>query len=41
MQTELIAISQYLQRHNIDSSFISALADEGLIAVTVVEEAVI
>jgi len=37
MQTELIAISQYCSVHNIDSSFISALADEGLIAVTIVE----
>ena len=37
MQTELIAISQYCSVHNIDSSFISALADEGLIAITIVE----
>ena len=37
MQTELIAISQYCSVHNIDLTFIQSLADEGIIAVTIVE----
>ncbi|SFD75798.1 MerR HTH family regulatory protein [Chitinophaga sp. CF118] len=37
MQTELIAVSQYCSVHNIDSSFIHSLVDEGLISVTIVE----
>jgi MerR family transcriptional regulator, heat shock protein HspR len=37
MQTELIAVSQYCSVHNVDAAFISSLADEGLITVTIVE----
>lgn len=37
MQTELIAVSQYCTLHNVETTFISSLADEGLIAVTIVE----
>lgn len=37
MQTALIAINQYCSIHEIETDFINSLADEGLIAITVVE----
>lgn len=37
MQTALIAITQYCSIHEIEADFINSLADEGLIAITVVE----
>ncbi len=37
MQTALIAITQYCSIHEIETDFINSLADEGLIAITVVE----
>ncbi|MBW8682780.1 chaperone modulator CbpM [Chitinophaga rhizophila] len=37
MQATLIAIQQYCSVHEIESNFVDSLADEGLIAITVVE----
>jgi hypothetical protein len=37
MQAALIAITQYCTIHEIDTTFVHSLADEGLIAITVVE----
>ncbi|QHS63822.1 chaperone modulator CbpM [Chitinophaga agri] len=37
MQAAMIAIQQYCTVHEIESNFIDSLADEGLIAITVVE----
>jgi hypothetical protein len=37
MQTTLIAITQYCSIHEIEADFVNSLADEGLIAITVVE----
>jgi hypothetical protein len=37
MQAALIAITQYCSVHEIETNFIESLADEGLIALTVVE----
>ena len=37
METEYITITEFCSSHNIDADFISALADEGLISVTIIE----
>lgn len=37
MQTAMIAITQYCTIHEIEADFVNSLADEGLIAITVVE----
>ncbi|UPK72538.1 chaperone modulator CbpM [Chitinophaga filiformis] len=37
MQTAMIAITQYCSIHEIETDFINSLADEGLIAITVIE----
>ncbi len=37
MQTAMITITQYCTIHEIEADFVNSLADEGLIAITVVE----
>lgn len=38
-QTELITVTEYCMHHHTDAAFINALAEQGLISVTIIEGA--